>query len=123
MASFGISWNIAIGGIEMKLTIDKNWFDKNKAEFLAAGKKQAEEWGDNSIDAFYEIDLEGLKFEDIKIKDEGNILEIMGTLPPAEEEDIWLGLEIPLDTNLQLELVQAVLKKMNKMKAVLEGLK
>lgn len=104
----------------MKLTIDKNWFDKNKAEFLAAGKKQAEEWGDDSMGAFYEIDLEDLKFEDIEIKDEGNILNIMATLP---EENVWLGLEIPLDTNLQLELVQAALKKMNKMKAVLEGLK
>jgi len=105
----------------MELTINKAWFEKNKAGFLEAGDKEIKELGEG--EQFYRIELDGLVFEDVEVGDEGNTLRLFGSLPPIEEDDIWINLDIPLSTNLQLELVQAVLKKMNKMKAVLEGLK
>ena len=105
----------------MEVIIDKAWFEKNQAKFLKAGDKQNEEWGEG--DPMYLIDVGDLKFDEIAIQDEGSTIRLMGCLPPAGEENIWFAMDIPLDTDLQLELVQAILKKMNKMKAVLEGLK
>lgn len=97
----------------MYLSIDVDWLKKNRKRLLEAAKK---EW-ENEEAAWLLIDEETPIT--MKISDDFKKFEVQ----IEEHAGIFLTLDIPVTEKLLLQMMEVVVKRINKMRTAIEALK
>jgi len=115
----------------VKMKIDKktqiNWLNiviDNKAEYLKELKDQAEEEGQNEDGAnnlSISLDKHSFEMYEYYFDDKENELVISGTLKSPKGET-YFGITIPLSDIVLISILEYALKRLDKLKNVLEAL-
>lgn len=96
------------------LSLDKEKFDKQKAKALRISEGAA-----NDADTIPEYVFEDLTLKSTEFDFNGNELYISGDLEGLG----YLSLTIPIDTDDAITFIEEYVKKMNKIKTILEAAK
>lgn len=105
--------------ISMDLNIQVKEFEKQKRK---AQNKFNENYSNDEKDSVYMFeDLEFESWEE-EVKD-GNILEISGSMLSNDKSIGWIKLRVPLDFDKLINIFQGYIKKLQKVKNVMETIK
>ena len=103
--------------IDLNIQIEE--FEKLKKE---AQKRFNENYPNDEQDFIYQFEDLTLDYSEEIIED--NVLKISGGLKTEEGEEIgYFNLEVPLDLNKLIDIFQSYIKKLNKVKTVMESVK
>jgi hypothetical protein len=103
----------------MDLNIQRDEFEKQKKQ---AQKRFNEEYKNDEPDSVYMWEDLWLDYSEEVI--EGDTLKISGTMKTQDDEDLgFFTLRIPLDFEKLIEIFQGYIKKLNKVKTVMETIK
>jgi len=104
---------------DMDLNIQIKEFEKQKKE---AQKRFNEEYPNDEKDSVYMWEDLWLDYSEEII--EGNILKVAGTMKTQNNEDLgFFNLRIPLDFEKLIDVFQSYIKKLQKVKNVMESVK
>lgn len=94
-------------------------FEKQKEE---AKKRFNEEYANDEKDSIYMWNDLWLDYSEEVV--EGNILKISGTMKTQDDKDIgFVNINVPLDFDKLIDIFQSYIKKLNKVKTVMESVK
>jgi len=103
----------------MDLNIQVKEFEKLKKE---AQKKFNEQYTNDEQDSVYMFDDLWLDYSEEIV--EGNMLKISGSMKTQDDKDIgFFNMKVPLDFDKLIEIFQSYIKKLNKVKTVMESVK
>ena len=103
----------------MDLNIQVKEFEKLKKE---AQKKFNNEYPNDDKDSVYMFDDLWLDYSEEIV--EGNMLKISGSMKTQDDKDIgFFNIKVPLDFDKLIEIFQSYIKKLNKVKTVMETVK
>lgn len=98
------------------ITIGKDWFEANKQNFLNAANKNLD---DRELNSEYKIEV------DVTISDSDFVDSeyISYDTYDDEEERVHVFLDSPLEDDHKIRIAEALIKKLNKAKTLLESIK
>ena len=99
----------------MYVNLNKLFLDKNTKEGIATAIEQIGE-DDGKDQIVFESVINGDTIEDMKINDTDIDVTVSNELG-------WFSFKIPLDNKVMEDLLNVVIKRMNKIKALIESLK
>ncbi len=103
----------------MDLNIQIDEFEKQKEE---AKKRFNKEYPNDKKDSVYMWEDLWLDYSEEVVED--NMLKIFGTMKTQEDKDLgFFNIKVPLDFEKLIEIFQSYIKKLNKVKTVLESVK
>ena len=103
----------------MDLNIQIEEFEKQKKD---AQKKFNDEYPNDTKDSVYMFDDLWLDYSEEVV--EGDTLKIFGTMKTQDDKDIgFFNMKVPLDFEKLIDIFQGYIKKLNKVKTVMETIK
>ncbi len=103
----------------MDLNIQVEEFEKQKKD---AQKKFNDEYQNDTKDSVYMFDDLWLDYSEEVV--EGDTLKISGTMKTQDDKDIgFFNMKVPLDFEKLIDIFQGYIKKLNKVKTVMETIK
>ncbi len=103
----------------MDLNIQIKEFEKQKEK---SKKKFNSEYPNDEKDSVYMFDDLWLDYLEESV--EGNTLKVSGTMKDQEDNDLgFFSLKVPLDFDKLIDIFQGYIKKLNKVKTVMETVK
>ena len=103
----------------MDLNIQVEEFEKQKKD---AQKKFNHEYQNDTKDSVYMFDDLWLDYSEEVV--EGDTLKISGTMKTQDDKDIgFFNMKVPLDFEKLIDIFQGYIKKLNKVKTVMETIK
>lgn len=103
----------------MDLNIQIKEFEKQKEE---ARERFNKEYPNDEKDSVYIWEDLWLDYSEEVVED--NMLKIVGTMKTQDDKDIgFFNLKVPLDFEKLIEIFQSYIKKLNKVKTVMESVK
>jgi len=103
----------------MDLNIQVEEFEKQKKD---AQEKFNEEYSNDTKDSVYMFDDLWLDYSEEVV--EGDTLKISGTMKTQDDKDIgFFNMKVPLDFEKLIDIFQGYIKKLNKVKTVMETIK
>ena len=103
----------------MDLSIQITEFEKQKEK---AQKRFNEEYPNDKKDSVYMWEDLWLDYSEEVIED--NILKVSGTMKTQDDKDLgFFTLRVPLDFEKLIDIFQGYIKKLNKVKTVMESVK
>lgn len=103
----------------MDLNIQIKEFEKLKKD---AQKRFNENYPNDKQDSVYMFEDLWLDYSEEIV--EGDALKISGTIKTQEDEDIgFFSMKVPLDFEKLIEIFQSYIKKLNKVKTIMESVK
>ncbi len=101
------------------LNIQIKEFEKLKKQ---AQKRFNDNYSNDIQDSVYQF--EDLWLDHLEEEVEGNTLKVSGNVKTQDDEDLgWITLRVPLDLEKLIEIFQSYIKKLNKVKTVMESVK
>ncbi len=103
----------------MDLNIQISEFEKQKEE---SKKRFNNEYPNDEKDSVYMFEDLWLDYSEEVV--EGNVLKVSGTMKTQDDKDIgFFNLKVPLDFDKLIDIFQSYIKKLNKVKTVMESVK
>jgi len=105
---------------DVDLTIYADEFEKQKKEARELGKERYS--SEDDPNNFYEFENLWLDWSEEVI--EGNVIKVSGCIKTQNDKEIgFLNIKVPLDFDKLIEIFQSYIKKLQKVKNVMESVK